>query len=86
MKKLIVPEIYLKNGLCDGENPVELAKTFSEAGADAIILYDLSSEDEEHETNLHVMKQIYREVEVPMYGGGNIKRLEDLKKILNTGC
>ena len=86
MKKLIVPEIYLKNGLCDGENPVELAKTFSEAGADAIILYDLSSEDEEHETNLHVMKQIYREVEVPMYGGGNIKRVEDVKKILYTGC
>lgn len=86
MKKLIIPEIYLKNGLCDGENPVKLAKYFSEAGADAIILYDLSADDEEHDVNLHVMKEIYREVEIPLYGGGNIKRAEDVKKILYTGC
>ena len=86
MKKLIVPEIYLKNGLCDGENPVELAKYFSEAGADAIVLYDLSSEDAEHDVNLHVMKEIYRVVEVPLFGGGNINRVEDVKKILYTGC
>ena len=86
MKKLIIPEIYLKNGLCNGENPVELAKYFSEAGADAIILYDLSSDDEEHDVNLHVMKEIYREVEIPMFGGGNVNRVEDVKKILYTGC
>ena len=86
MKKLIIPEIYLKNGLCNGENPVELAKYFSEAGADAIILYDLSSDDEEHDVNLHVMKEIYREIEIPMFGGGNVNRVEDVKKILYTGC
>ena len=86
MKKLIIPEIHLKNGLCDGENPVELAKYFSEAGADAILLYDLSTEDEEHEVNLHTMKEIYRVVEIPMFGAGNIKRAEDVKKILYTGC
>lgn len=86
MKKLIISEIYLKNGLCDGANPVQLAKYFSEAGADAIILYDLSTEDEEHEMNLHVMKSIYREVEVPLFGGGNINRVEDVKKIIYTGC
>lgn len=86
MKKLIVPQISLKNGLCEGEDPVRLAKYFSEAGADAILLYDLSSEDQEHERNLHVMKEIYREVEIPLYGAGNIRRAEDVKKILYTGC
>lgn len=86
MKKLIVPQISLKNGLCEGEDPVRLAKYFSEAGADAILLYDLSSEDQEHERNLHVMKEIYREVEIPLYGAGNIRRTEDVKKILYTGC
>ena len=64
MKKLIIPEIHLKNGLTNGEDPVKLAKYFSEAGADAIILYDLSTEDEEHEVNLHTMKEIYRAVEI----------------------
>lgn len=86
MKKLMIPEIYLKNGLCNGENPVELAKTFSDGGADAILLYDLSTEDAEHDINLHTMKQIYREVEVPLFGTGNINRVEDVKKILYTGC
>jgi phosphoribosyl-ATP pyrophosphohydrolase/phosphoribosyl-AMP cyclohydrolase len=86
MKKLIIPEIYLKIGLCNGENPVELAKYFSEAGADAIIIYDLSSEDQEHELNLHTMKSIYRAIEIPMFGAGNINRAEDVKKILYTGC
>ena len=65
---------------------MELAKYFSEAGADAIILYDLSSEDEEHEINLHTMKEIYRVVVIPLFGAGNIKRVEDVKKILYTGC
>ncbi|MGN0335016.1 MAG: bifunctional phosphoribosyl-AMP cyclohydrolase/phosphoribosyl-ATP diphosphatase HisIE [Lachnospiraceae bacterium] len=86
MKKLIIPEIYLKNGKSEGKDPVELAKYFSESGADAIILYDLSKEDEEHEVNLHTMKQIYRCVDIPLYGCGNIKRVEDVKKILYTGC
>jgi phosphoribosyl-ATP pyrophosphohydrolase/phosphoribosyl-AMP cyclohydrolase len=86
MKKLIIPQIYLKNGQANGEDAVALAKKFSNEGADGILLFDLSSEDVEHDINLHTMKEIYRAVEVPLYGAGNIKREEDVKKILYTGC
>ncbi len=86
MKKMLIPQIFLKDGKSNGEDAVALAKYFSEAGADGILLCDLSKEDEEHDLNLHTMKEIYRSVEIPLYGCGNIKREEDVKKILYTGC
>lgn len=86
MKKWLIPEIYLKDGKSDGEDAVALAKYFSEAGADAIILYDLSKEETEHEVNLHTMEQIYGVVEIPIYGCGNINQVEDVNKILSAGC
>lgn len=86
MKKLIIPEIYLKDGMSGKDDPVKLAEYFSEAGADAIILYDLSSEPEEHENNLAVMGEIYGLVEIPLFGGGNINDPEDVEKLLLAGC
>lgn len=86
MKKLIIPEIYLKNGMSGKDDPVKLAEYFSEAGADAIILYDLSSEAEEHAVNLAVMKEIYQTVEIPLFGGGYINTPEDVEKLLAAGC
>lgn len=86
MEKLIIPEIYLKDGMSGKDDPVKLAEYFSEAGADAIILYDLSSEAEEHENNLAVIGEIYRSVEIPLFGGGNINDPEDVEKLLLAGC
>lgn len=94
-KELIVP-VYLKDGnaVCglqdhsvfgDG-NAVGLAESYSNMGADAILLFDLSEGDAEHETSIGMIKEIARAVDIPIYGGGNIHRMEDVKKLIYAGC
>lgn len=39
-----------------------------------------------HEEALDIMKEICAAVEVDVIGAGNVKRMEDIKKILYTGC
>ena len=50
------------------------------------IFLTFPTNDAEHELNLHTMKEINRVSEIPVYAGGNINRLEDIKKILYAGC
>ncbi len=89
----IIPAIYLKNGYAfldksfAGENfdPVELCASYSDNGADEILVMDMSENDEEHEKNILIMKEIADAVDVPMLIGGNVKRLEDVKKYIYAG-
>ena len=96
MKKTLFANIFLKNGKAvksrqdlslhfEGD-AVELAQYFEANGADALLIFDLSSEDHEHERNLGVIREIGRAVNLPMMGAGNMKRVEDVKKILYAGC
>ena len=68
------------------EDVVELAKKYSESGAYELLVFDLSKNDEEHDLSIDLMKKINREIHIPMIAGGNVKRLEDVKKILYTGA
>ena len=67
-------------------NPVRLAKFFWENNADEILIFDMSSDDATHEEALDIMKEICASVEIPVCGAGNVHRMEDIKKILYTGC
>ena len=92
--KNIVATIYLKDGLAvkspsqpeNGQDPIKLAEMYNDSGIDKIFLVDLSDDDEEHEKNILVMRDINRSIDVKTAGAGNIKRLEDVKKILYSGC
>ncbi|MBO4980630.1 MAG: bifunctional phosphoribosyl-AMP cyclohydrolase/phosphoribosyl-ATP diphosphatase HisIE, partial [Lachnospiraceae bacterium] len=67
-------------------DPVRLAKSYSENNADELIVFDMSCEDAEHEAALDLLKEICAVCEMDVIGAGNIKRMEDVKKILYTGC
>lgn len=95
MFKKIISCLYIKDGKAvkDKNNdepisldPVSFAKYFSDNGADEIIVFDLSKDDAEHETSIGIIKEIARVIEVPMIAGGNIKRVEDVKKLLYAGA
>lgn len=93
-QKNIVATIYIKDGMAvespsDFSNPVDvlaLAHRYNDSGIDKIICVDLSNDDEEHEKNLLAIREINRSIEIKTCGGGNIKRLEDVKKLLYAGC
>lgn len=63
-----------------------LIKKYNDNGMDGLIVYDLSVEDSEHETNLLLLRKISSISEIPIFAGGNIRRLEDVKKLLYAGC
>ncbi|MCR5686742.1 MAG: bifunctional phosphoribosyl-AMP cyclohydrolase/phosphoribosyl-ATP diphosphatase HisIE [Lachnospiraceae bacterium] len=95
MKKLIIPCVYLKYdrlvagfGSSDiiAEDPVSFCSALSAKGADALIVFDLSDSDEEHELSLLTIRKITRTLSVPVYGAGAVKRLEDVKKLIYAGC
>ena len=91
----IIPCLYLLNGtavknledqtLVDAD-PVHLAKYYEENNADALMIYDMSDSDESHEKALDMIKDICEALDIPVYGAGNVKRMEDIKKLLYAGC
>ena len=96
MTALMTPCIYLqsekavtgfgqRNLFGDG-NPVALAAGYSSSGADRILVFDFSRGDKAHEKAIAVIKEICAGSEVPVYVSGNIRRLEDVKKLLYAGC
>ncbi len=68
------------------EDAVELAKCYSDNGADELIVFDLSDYADEHEEAIDLMKRMNRVIRIPMVAGGNVKRQEDIKKILYAGA
>ena len=94
--KKMIPAIYLYDkkavkGLNDHEilndDPIGLAKSYASNDSDAIFVFDLSpDEDKAHEDALDCIKEICEAVNIPVYGAGNVKRMEDIKKLLYAGC
>ena len=93
-QKIIVSTIYIKNGVAvkspdnfdESIDAVKLANHYNDSGVDKLILFDLSDDDDEHEQNLLAIRDINNNSEVKTCAGGNIKRLEDVKKFLYAGC
>lgn len=74
-----------KNTVID-KDPVTLAKFYSDNNADELLVFDLSDSDAEHEAALDLIKKICSVVEIPVIGAGNVKRMEDIKKLIYAGC
>ena len=93
--KKLIPCIFISKGKAVkwfdnyeilAEDVVELAKSYYDAGADELIVLDLSKADDDHEEAIDLLKRITRTVHVPVVAGGNIRRLEDVKKYLYAGA
>ena len=67
-------------------NPEVLAKKFMNSGADAILVFDFSETNAEHEIAIRNIRKICDTAEVPVIAAGNVERIEDLKKLLYAGC
>lgn len=93
--KRLIPCIFIANGKAVrwfhddkviSEDVIELAKAYSDNGADELIVFDLSDSDEGHEEAIDLMRRINRVIRIPMVAGGNVRRQEDVKKILYSGA
>ncbi|HIV62775.1 MAG TPA: imidazole glycerol phosphate synthase subunit HisF [Candidatus Butyricicoccus avistercoris] len=96
LAKRIIPCLDVKDGrvvkgvnfvgLRDAGDPVELAKFYSEQGADEIVFLDITATSDERETIADVVARTCKEVFVPLTVGGGIRTVEDFKDILRAGA
>ena len=95
MNKRIIPCIYVDKGKAVAnsedltvisENVPEFAMDYCNRGADALLYFDLSDSDYDHEKAIHLLITACEQVQIPIIAGGNVMRLEDVKKILYAGA
>lgn len=70
----------------DAGDPVELAKFYSDAGADEIVFLDITATHEERRTVADVVEKTAAQVFVPLTVGGGIRTLEDFQQLLRAGA
>lgn len=94
--KRIIPCLDMKNGkvvkgtqfvgLRELGDPIELAKKYSDAGADELVLLDIAATDEARQTKLDLVEKIKRVISIPLIVGGGIRTLADIEAVLVAGA
>lgn len=96
LAKRIIPCLDVKDGrvvkgvnfvnLRDAGDPVEIAKSYNEQGADEITFLDITATHEKRKTIVDVIEKVAREVFMPLTVGGGIRTVEDFRDILRAGA
>ena len=72
--------------LRDAGDPAELAAAHSDAGADEIVLLDITATAHARQTLLDSVRRTARQLFIPFTVGGGIRTLEDAAAVLDCGC
>lgn len=96
LTKRIIPCLDIKNGrtvkgvnfegLRDAGDPVELAKRYSEEGADELVFLDITATLEKRKTLVELVKRIAAEINIPFTVGGGIKTVDEIEELLKSGA
>ena len=73
-------------GLRDVNSPVELAKYYSENGADELVFYDIAASAAGRSLFTDILTETAREVFIPLTVGGGINALSDFERVLACGA
>ena len=72
--------------LRDAGDPVEVAKEYDREGADELVFLDITASHEKRKIILDVVERTANEVFMPLTVGGGVKKLEDIRALLNAGA
>lgn len=70
----------------DAGDPVEVAKKYDEQGADEITFLDITASHQGRDTMVHTVEKMASEVFIPLTVGGGIRKVEDIRCMLNAGA
>lgn len=73
-------------GLRDAGDPVELARIYSDQGADELVFLDISATDEGRKTMAGMVRRVAGAVNIPFTVGGGIGSPEDVSLLLSNGA
>lgn len=96
LAKRIIPCLDVRDGrvvkgvnfvnIRDAGDPVELAKYYSEQGADEIVFLDITATSDDRGTVADVVERTASQVFVPLTVGGGIRTLDDFQRLLRAGA
>ena len=96
LAKRIISCLDIKNGrtvkgvnfldLKDAGNPVELAKKYSDEGADELVFLDISATEEHRKTLVELVRKVAATINIPFTVGGGITSIEDVELLLKNGA
>lgn len=94
--KRIIPCLDVKNGrvvkgvnfqgLSDVSSPVELAKYYSDSGADELVFYDITASFEGRKLFTDILTEVASKIFIPLTVGGGINTVEDFDRVLKCGA
>lgn len=73
-------------GLADVNSPVELARLYSDCGADELVFYDITASFEGRKLFTDILTEVASEIFIPLTVGGGINTLEDFDRVLKAGA
>lgn len=96
LTKRIIPCLDVKDGrtvkgvnfknLRDAGEAVDLAKFYSENGADELVFLDISATNEDRKTMVDFAAKVAREISIPFTIGGGISTVEDMEALFQVGA
>ena len=96
LRKRIIPCLDVKNGRVtkgvnflanrDVADPIELAKFYSDCGADELVFYDITASAEGRTIFTDILKKAASTVFIPLTVGGGISCLDDFDRVLKCGA
>ncbi|HOJ79392.1 MAG TPA: imidazole glycerol phosphate synthase subunit HisF [Clostridiales bacterium] len=96
ISKRIIPCLDVMNGrvvkgvnfkdIRDMADPVEMARRYSEAGADELVFYDITASYEGRKLFTGVLRAVASEIFIPLTVGGGINSLDDFDMVLKSGA
>lgn len=94
--KRIIPCLDVKDGqVVKGTNfiglrnvgdPVELAKFYSESGADELVFLDITATHEQRDTVVNMVERTAENVFIPFTVGGGVRTIFDVTRLLKAGA
>jgi len=73
-------------GLRNISSPVELAKYYSENGADELVFYDITASSDGRKLFTDILRETAKNVFIPLTVGGGINTLADFDRVLKCGA
>ena len=73
-------------GLREVDSPVSLAKYYSGCGADELVFYDITASAEGRGLFTDILREVARNVFIPLTVGGGIRGLDDFERVLSCGA
>jgi len=72
--------------LRDAGDPVEVARGYDAAGADELAFLDITASSDGRDIIVSIIERVADEVFIPLTVGGGVRKVEDVRRLLNAGA